>query len=277
MSNTAASKKRKRESKQKPTEMPEVPDKHSLFTQWSRDRGVEINNVKAAALPGRGIGLVTTSKIESGDRMMFVPEKAMFKPDANVFGKNTSKEWHRKASPQAQLAVSIAQECSKEDSPILTWKATWPTFGDIKASMPLFWSEELRCHLPHSVQQPLERQIADFEKDKAVLKEFDDLTDGWAGEPFEYYWAIVNSRSFHFKPAGARPGFMVLCPFIDYMNHGPDKTGVVVRQTQRGYEVHADRDYGTCKLASLAFISLRAQFPFLLITGFNMESGCTIR
>lgn len=38
---------------------------------------------------------------------------------------------------------------------------------------------------------------------------------------------------------------MVLCPFIDYMNHGASGQGTVnVRQTPRGYEITADRDYG---------------------------------
>lgn len=60
---------------------------------------------------------------------------------------------------------------------------------------------------------------------------------------FEYYWAIVNSRSFHWKPPGSKPGYMVLCPFIDYLNHGPSGTGVNVNQTSRGYEAWTDRNY----------------------------------
>lgn len=245
MASSAGSKKRKRASKPDTPKAIKGPDKHEIFTKWSRERGVEINNVKAAAIPGRGIGLITTGKIASGDRIMFVPVKAMFKPDPDVFGKQTSKAWQQKASPQAQLAVSLATECSKAASPHLSWKAMWPTYGDLKAGMPLFWSEKLKGHLPHSVQQPLERQIADLEKDRSALEEYGGITTGSTDDPFEYYWAIVNSRSFHFKPPGARPGYMVLCPFIDYMNHGPDGTGVVVRQTARGYEVHTNRDYGT--------------------------------
>jgi hypothetical protein len=37
---------------------------------------------------------------------------------------------------------------------------------------------------------------------------------------------------------------MVLCPFVDYMNHGPTGSGVTVMQTSKGYEVIAERDYG---------------------------------
>jgi hypothetical protein len=37
---------------------------------------------------------------------------------------------------------------------------------------------------------------------------------------------------------------MVLCPFVDYMNHAPNGHGCEVKQSGRGYEVVAERDYG---------------------------------
>ncbi|KAF2163088.1 hypothetical protein M409DRAFT_57762 [Zasmidium cellare ATCC 36951] len=223
------------------------PTKHTLFTQWSLDRGVQIHNVQPAIFPGRGVGLITTTKIKKDSRILFVPEKAMFKPDATVFGKSQSKTWTQKASPQVQLAMSIMRECRKPESQYHKWKATWPTAEELLPTLPLFWSKTLQSHLPPSLHQPLERQRSDYEKDLATARSFArEAGLEWEDDDFKYYWSIVNSRSFHFKPPGARPGFMVLCPFVDYMNHGPSGTGVLVRQTPRGYEVDADRDYGMC-------------------------------
>ncbi|CAK3778208.1 Ribosomal lysine N-methyltransferase set11 [Lecanosticta acicola] len=210
-------------------------DKHTLFTKWSQDRGVQIHNVKPASLSGRGIGLVTTGKIKKNERLLFVPEKAMFKPESEA---TASKGTTVPMSPQAQLTLSIMNECSNPASQYQLWRSTWPTPSDFKASMPLFWRRELQAHLPPSVQQPLDRQKADYQKDKTALQQALSSPD------FDYFWAIVNSRSFHFKPAGSRPGHMVLCPFVDYMNHGASGQDTVnVRQTPKGYEVTADRDY----------------------------------
>lgn len=223
------------------TKVRHPPDKHEVFTQWAKDRGVQIGSVKPAQITGRGVGLVATANIKKDEKLIFVPEKAMFKPVKSYTGGNMS----HKASPHVQLALSIMMECEKPESSYNVWRSTWPTPQDFEASMPLFWSDELRDLLPPSVQQPLDRQFDDWKKDaefgKAVAH---DSASVEQDDAMKYYWAIVNSRSFHFKPPGAKPGFMVLCPFIDYMNHGPSGTGVNVRQTAKGYEVTANRDYG---------------------------------
>ncbi|KAK4495468.1 hypothetical protein PRZ48_013799 [Zasmidium cellare] len=240
MTNTSSRKRRRTSTLPQDSE----PSKHDIFTQWCLDRGVQIQNVKPAILPGRGVGLITTAKIKQDDRIMFVPEKPMFKPDATVFGKTQTKTWTQKASPQVQLAMSIMQECRKPESQYHKWKATWPTPEELLPTLPLFWSKTLQSHLPPSLQQPLERQRLDYEKDLSTARSFaNEAGVELDEEDFKYHWSIVNSRSFHFKPPGARPGFMVLCPFVDYMNHGPSGTGVKVSQTPKGYEVDADRDY----------------------------------
>ncbi|KAF7186420.1 SET domain-containing protein 4 [Pseudocercospora fuligena] len=213
-------------------------NKHEVFTQWAKDRGVQIRSVKPAQIPGRGVGLVTTASIKQDERLIFVPEKAMFKPVKNY----TSSNMSLKASPHVQLALSIMTECENPESSYNKWRSTWPTIQDFQSSMPLFWNHELSALLPPSVQHPLERQIDDWKKDAEFHR-----TMAPAGEEeddtMKYFWAIVNSRSFHFKPPGSKPGFMVLCPFIDYMNHGPSGTGINVRQMAKGYEVTANRDY----------------------------------
>ena len=223
-------------------------NKHTMFTEWAQNRGIDINGIKPAKLPGRGLGLLTTRAIKSAERILFVPEKAMFKPNAR-FLKSRSLE---RVSPQAQLAISAMAVCKAEQSPLAVWQATWPTADDFWQSMPLCWTQAEREMLPPSVLQPLERQLEDYKKDwSAVTKACKD--SAWSEEDFKYYWMIINSRSFHWKPPRGRPGSMVMCPFIDYMNHGPTGTTCNVFQTPQGYEVLADRDYGKWQCHSHLF------------------------
>jgi hypothetical protein len=214
-------------------------DKHVLFTAWAKERGVEINSVAPQQLPGRGLGLMTTAVIKEGTRLLFVPEKAMFKPDA-LFVKRSGLE---RASPQAKLSVSIMAKFTPADSQLATWEATWPMKQDFDASMPLSWPQELVEHLPPPVLAPFERQKADYARDWEAAKALCEQHE-WSEAKFRYYWSIVNSRSFHWKPSAGRAGSMVLCPFVDYMNHGPTGSGVTVTQSSKGYEVVADRAYG---------------------------------
>ena len=252
-----ANKKRRREPSQQiakgdvPSSSPLSNDKHQTFMGYAQTRHVRINSVKPTILPGRGVGLVTTAPIEKGQQILFIPEKAMFKPNEPLLRKEGLLF---SLSPHAQLALSLMAELLKESSAANVWQATWPSISDLSAGMPLFWEADLQAFLPPAVQHPLERQRVDFEKDQKSTSQFRNRMQ-WADAEFTYYWSIVNSRSFHFKPPGAKPGFMVLCPFIDYMNHGPTGAGCIVQQSPKGYEVIADRDYGT-------FVTLFVLFHF---------------
>lgn len=220
-------------------EFDQIDDKHAAFTEWSRTHGVEINGVKPAKLPGRGLGLVTTKKLKDGDRILFVPEKAMFKPDTAML-KREDLEF---ASPQAHLAVSALLAFRDGDSRLALWRDTWPTHADFRQSMPMCWPHNLRPLFPPAVEQPLERQSADYGKDwKAVEKLCSDRH--LSEDDFKYYWMIVNSRSFHWKPPHSKSGSMVMCPFIDYINHGPTGSTCRVIQGDKGYEVTATRNHG---------------------------------
>lgn len=214
-------------------------DKHRVFTTWAQERGVEINGVAPSKLEGRGLGLVTTKKVKSGERLLFIPEKAMFKPNGRFLKQHRLEQ----SSPQAQLAISAMGACKSPDSPLASWQATWPTARDFWRSMPMCWEQSYRDSLPHSVLHPLERQLDDYRKDWTAVQSVCD-SNAWAESDFKYFWMIINSRSFHWKPPKGRSGSMVMCPFIDYMNHGPTGTTCHVTVDQRGYEVHADRDYG---------------------------------
>ncbi|KAK3674363.1 hypothetical protein LTR78_005832 [Recurvomyces mirabilis] len=222
------------------TSMPSIGDHHTAFTTWSRNRGVEICNVAPAKLPGKGLGLVTTKKISKDERLLFVPEKAMFKPDLALLKK--AKLSH--ASPQAQLAYSAMMACQNGNEGLRVWRATWPTDEDFEHSLPMRWPKKLREHLPPSIDQPLRRQEEDYAKDLAAVRASHDSSRYFDEDEFRYCWSIVNSRSFHWKPARkGSAGCMVMCPFIDYLNHGSSGTSCNIVQRPHGYEVLAERDY----------------------------------
>lgn len=216
-----------------------MDNKHERFTQWAVDRGVEINGVKAACLPGRGLGIVTTKRVKAGERLLFVPARAMFKPNRRLLEDAGLKD----ASPQAQLAVSAMSEFEPDDSRFALWRSVLPAMRDFEQCMPMLWTDQLQTCLPNPVRQPLERQMADYTRDADTVKEF--VTNSHLDEEkFRYYWLIVNSRSFHWKAPSSKAGEMVLCPFIDYMNHAPTGSTCNVIITKKGYEVKANRDYG---------------------------------
>nr|POE90190.1 isoform 4 of set domain-containing protein 4 [Quercus suber] len=241
--------------------------RHEIFTQWAQAKGVEIRGVKPANLTGRGYGLVTTRAIQKGERVIFVPEKAMFKPDKKLL---TAHKLDR-ASPQAQLAISALARSKAAQAPLATWQATWPTADDFEASLPMTWDSSLRDHLPPSVHQPLQRQLEDYRKDWASVTSLCQ-DHGWTEAEFKYLWMIVNSRSFHWKPfKGSQAGSMVMCPFIDYLNHGPSGTTCEVFQRPNGYEVLADQDYGP-DTELLATYGSHANDKLLVHYGFILPS-----
>ncbi len=214
-------------------------DKHQLFMQWAKDRGVEINGVKPENLPGRGLGLVTTQKLKDGERILFIPEKAMFKPDLPLL----EKEGLKSISPQAQLAASAMLAFTPTKSAHQMWQDTWPPLEDFKQSMPIFWGTDAGHNLPPSAQLALNRQFQDLGSDAIAMKGF-IKNHKFTDDDLRYYWIVVNSRSFSWKPAGSKTGMMVMCPFIDYLNHGPTGSSARVTMNEKGYYVTAERDYG---------------------------------
>ena len=235
-----------------------VPVEHADFIQWSISQGVEIHNVEPRSIPGRGIGLVTTQRIKAGERILFVPAKAIFTPDATYFSSKPSLA-SASISPQAQLAMTVLNAFVDHDSKYRVWKSTWPTRAALEQRMPMCWPEKARDLLPPTVQLPLERVLMDLRRDWSSVKDVCG-EHGWSWGLFRYYWMIVNSRSFHWAKNASGPGIMVLCPFLDYMNHGPTGTGCNVYQAPQGYEVVADRDYGE-SILSVSRLFLRSSSP----------------
>lgn len=220
-----------------------IKDKHLRFLAWARDNEVEVYNAAPQALPGKGLGLVTTKRILSGERILFVPEKTMVKPQSTSL-KTLGLEH---ASSQARLTMTSLMTFAGHEAKKQIWMDTWPTRADFEKCMPLYWHQSLIDCMPRSARNTFQRQASDYNKDWMACKAA-AAGIGFDEDSYKYHWMIVNSRSFHWTPPRKQPSYMVLCPFIDYLNHGPTGSGCTVIQRNDGYEVLAQRDYGRLTL-----------------------------
>ena len=142
---------------------------------------------------------------------------------------------------------------------------TWPSFGDLRESMPILWpttitepvssssqdkgrilSLHASCPLTpdisgrwntatsiSSTKTPngglLAKQEARVEKDWAKVSTAIPAADR---ERYIYYWLLVNTRTFYHElprkqtVKTPREDCMALCPFADYFNHADADEGV---------------------------------------------------
>lgn len=209
----------------------DIPANHVAYTKWALDRGIEINGVTPAALPGRGVGLLAKEKIPQGSLLVRVPEMAMIKPDMAILRRHKLS----KVSSQAQLAAYLSLERKKQSSVYVASKSVWPTPDDFASCMLACSSEDelnnaLRKWAPPGVQKPLDRLLSDLRRDVESVKHLRSADDKTFDEDYLYHWILVNTRSFHWKPHGSNHGAMVMCPFLDYMNHCPNGNGVCLHR-----------------------------------------------
>ncbi|GAM87107.1 hypothetical protein ANO11243_051280 [Dothideomycetidae sp. 11243] len=174
---------------------------HASFTSWSQARGITINGVAPARLPGRGMGLITTRRIRKSEKLVIVPEKAMLCPRPSE---------QKGLSPQARLASTLLALSRSDDADYAQCRSVWPSSHDFRTGLAWFASEDrnwdLKDLFPPSLVRMLERLRRDMQTDREALDEDE-------GEDFAYHWAIANTRSFSWKPPGKREGVMVLYGF----------------------------------------------------------------
>ncbi|KAF2150382.1 SET domain-containing protein [Myriangium duriaei CBS 260.36] len=234
-------------------------DKHKIFTTFALSQGITITNVAPSLLPGRGMGLLTTAPIRSGTTIIHVPPKAMLLPRPS-----------NNLSPQAALTSHLLHLSTTSDPRYAACATVWPTRSDFRSSLAWFAPTDRNLdykHLfPKSLAGAYERLVVDAEHDRTALgREEGD-------EEFMYHWAIANTRSFSWKPAGAREGRMVICPFLDYMNHCQAGDGCEVKMDSRGYTLVANRNYDTGE-EILATYGAHSNDKLLAHYGFTMPGS----
>ena len=160
------------------------------------------------------------------------------------------------------------------------WKATWPSFQNFEETMPILWPSSVRRQIETDIASPfvaglneqpahlLPRAIggnwADsrgrksrtsrdegilYRQEQKLKADWDIVSKRFPGgrkrRDFFYYWLVVNTRSFYFEssdvPLPPKDDRMVLCPFVDYFNHG--NHGCKVAFNKQGYTVTSDRRY----------------------------------
>ena len=137
------------------------------------------------------------------------------------------------------LLASYLAFCDHSTETYELWKATWPTKQDLKQSMPVMWPRFFRSapKFPPAVAGKwghdsmlhqsvfgencmLARQELKLSKDWAVVSQIFPTA---VFADYQYYWLIVNSRSFYYELPGidvpSPNDRMVLCPFVDFFNH----------------------------------------------------------
>ncbi|KAK5046564.1 hypothetical protein LTR84_007325 [Exophiala bonariae] len=95
-------------------------------------------------VPGRGVGVYSTTRLRKGERIMDVPSSLLL-TTASIPFNFAPKELRSKLPVHVLLAVYLAFGVSEQKKQELQpWMATWPKVQDFTESMCLFWPEKTR-------------------------------------------------------------------------------------------------------------------------------------
>ncbi|KAJ5233671.1 uncharacterized protein N7469_005437 [Penicillium citrinum] len=252
---------------------------HETFTEWALAQGVIANKVRPARFPGRGLGMIATEPIKSGEFVVKVPASTILTMDK--IPAEFRDQFPEDTRVQAIIAAYLTCGSEEELSPYKLWFKTWPTRQDFEDSMPLMWPRSLGglswpdgaatdesatpCtnFLPPSISGswnsiekgvPVKEYEADHQnlvegQGQRLRKAWDDVVSAipnidWRS--FSYHWLILNTRSFYWvapdqEPPEDRNDAMALLPFADYFNHSDVECDV--KFDEDGYTLSATDDY----------------------------------
>ncbi len=121
---------------------------HEDFTAWALNQGVQINGIRPRKLPGRGIGMVAEKPLEEGERLAFVPCKALLAID-------TTPTWlkinelvkvldvsEKEITVHGALAAYLTVMSAGRVGHLELWRRVWPSLEDFRESMPILWAQE---------------------------------------------------------------------------------------------------------------------------------------
>ncbi|KAI0452662.1 putative SET domain-containing protein [Xylaria acuta] len=211
---------------------------HDLIL-WTKGKGVRMDGIIPTKIPTRGIGIVATRKIRTGQIIMQIPEKAIY--SLHSIPTSITSRLPSDMRLHGLLAADLTLRTSSTDSP---WVEVLPTQANFEASVPLMWPEELHAFLPRSAYHILKRQQIKFQHEcDSVAKAFPDLDRS----KYKYFWLIINSRTFYYEaPEMAKYRWedkLCLLPAADLFNHSNDGCTVTWWDND-GYTITANRTYG---------------------------------
>ncbi|RYO74165.1 hypothetical protein DL766_006534 [Monosporascus sp. MC13-8B] len=236
---------------------------------WATTKGVEINCIKPARMPGRGVGIVATHQIMPGEVLLEIPTACLRTTD--TVPRPIVRKLPRNISVQGLLAADLALDKSSKYAP---WMAVCPTPADF-VTMPLHWPAELQARLPGPARTILAKQQAKLRRDwEAVSAAYPDL----GAEVYRHAWLLVNTRTFYYTNARLRRKVKptdtdnCLCqqPVADLFNHGDEGCGVAFDGA--GFTVTARLEYAPGDEVRICYGTHSGDF-LLVEYGFTMDQN----
>ncbi|KAI1120280.1 hypothetical protein F5Y10DRAFT_258733 [Nemania abortiva] len=208
------------------------------FILWAESKGVQIHGIKPARIPTRGVGVIATRELETGQQIMQIPATAIH--SLHSIPTSISARLPSDVPLHALLAADLALKTPSTDSP---WAKLLPTQADFAASVPLMWPKELHEYLPITAYRILERQQHKFQREwDIVAKAFPKLDRS----EYMYRWLIINTRTFFYEtPEMERYNWedkLCLLPAADSFNHATDGCKVTWWDDE-GYVITTNRTY----------------------------------
>ncbi|KAJ8122624.1 hypothetical protein ONZ43_g1224 [Nemania bipapillata] len=185
---------------------------------WAERKGVQIYGITPARIPTRGVGIIATRELETGQQIMKIPATAIH--SLHSIPPNISAQLPPDIPLHGLLAAELALKTPSTDAP---WIRVLPTHADFATSVPFMWPEELHKHLPIVAYRILERQQDKFQREwHSVSRAFPHLDRS----EYMYYWFIINTRTFFYEsPEMEQYNWedkLCLLPAADSFNHATD-------------------------------------------------------
>ncbi|KAJ5296674.1 Complex I intermediate-associated protein 30 [Penicillium atrosanguineum] len=249
---------------------------HAAFTEWALAQGVIANGVTPARFPGRGLGMIATRAIKSGEPVVQVPTSAIM--TIETLPDSFRAQFLEGTPVQAIMAAYLTHGSEEELSKYALWRKAWPSRQDFEDSLPMLWPTALgglvwpdtpagsgaqANVLPpcisgrwNSIQKDHSPKKYDTEHQNLLAGQEQRLGKAWADvkavlpetdwRDFSYHWLILNTRSFYWvgpdqEPPEDRNDAMALLPFADYFNHSDVECDVKFDADE--YTLCATEDY----------------------------------
>lgn len=213
-------------------------DAHDQFVRWATEQGLELHGIEPRKIPGRGIGMIATERLDEDKLLLQVPITLL--RTVNTVPKIIRKKLPADMSVHGLLAADLALDKSPTYK---LWNAVVPSKAEMEDSCPLAWAPELQTYLPSPAAERLRKQQSKFARDwEDVRLTFPELRE----EDYRYAWMLVNTRTFYYSTPMTeklyhRDDRMALQPVADLFNHADE--GCAVAFDAESFSIRANRTY----------------------------------
>ncbi|KAJ5114689.1 hypothetical protein NUU61_000448 [Penicillium alfredii] len=206
---------------------------HATFTEWALSQGVVTNGVTPARFSGRGLGMITTRNITSGETLLRVPVNVML--TADHIPSSFIEKFPEDIGVQTLFAAFLTHGTTEYLAEYEPWRKCWPSRRDFEDGMPILWpaalggpkwpgngddddaQQDQAGGLPNSLPPCISGLWNSFQKtptkeyetyhQNLLAQQVQRLRKAWTDvvsvfpdtdwNTFSYHWLIVNTRSFY--------------------------------------------------------------------------------